>query len=177
MNAAKRVAGLCALVCVCSAVAGQAQSPATRPSALDALKPYIGQWKIYAAWTGGAPLEARATYDWGLNRKFIIARTFVKMPDGREHQRYESVFADKDGQLMCHGFVYTGESDIRPWHLKDRKLWNEWTTNGADGTGKFRQSIELVDDQIHWLVEREQDGKWEQLMNGRWERMSASGSN
>jgi hypothetical protein len=174
MNRSTFLAGLCALLCAGAAVLGQSPQPSTKPSALDVFKPYIGQWKINATWSGGSPLEARATYDWGLNKRFVVAKTFVKTPDGREYQRYESIFAEKDGQLLCYGFVYSGDADVRQWNTTGARLWNEWTMDGADGTGKFRQSVELVDGHIHWLVERQRDGQWEQLMDGKWERMTAA---
>jgi hypothetical protein len=172
------LAGLCLLGGACAASWGQPAQPgpATRPSALDVLRPYIGKWQIKATWAGSdASLDARSTYEWGLNNKFIVAKTFVKLPDGREYQRYESVFAEKDGLVVCHGFTYSGEVDVRTFQREGNKLSTEWTTAGADGMGKFRQSVELIDnDHIHWLVWRERDGNWEKVMDGKWERVTAS---
>jgi hypothetical protein len=156
---------------------GRAQQPAptTRESALAVMTPYIGDWTIKATWGGGAPLEARATYTWGLNKKFIVARTFVKQADGTEYQRYESVFGEENGQVVCHSFVFSGEASVRTWQRDGAKLSNEWISKGADGDAKFRQSVELVDnDHIRWLVAREKDGKWESIMDGTWERVRAS---
>src|SRR3954465_4723342 len=76
------------------------EAPATQPSAVRHVEPYIGQWHIAAKWSDGNPLDARASYEWGLNKKFAVAKTFVKQPDGSEYQRYETIFGDEDGKLV-----------------------------------------------------------------------------
>src|SRR5213593_2835823 len=82
-----------------------ARAPTTAPASDDALKlldavtPLIGgEWKIKATWAGGAPLDARAIYEWGIGKKFIEARTYVNAPEG-EYQRYLTIFGAHDGKL------------------------------------------------------------------------------
>src|ERR1700687_1194632 len=52
----------------------------------------LGEWEINARWTSGEELHARNVIDWGISKKFITAKTFVKNPDGTEYQRYDAVF-------------------------------------------------------------------------------------
>src|SRR4051794_29993214 len=89
------------------------QAPTTKPSALEAVAPYVGgEWRIKATWAGGNALDARATYDWGLAKKFIVAKTFVKTEDGGEYQRYETIFANEDGKLVMYSFTFDGEAHV-----------------------------------------------------------------
>src|SRR4051812_47154159 len=74
----------------------------------DAVAPYVGgEWRINGAWKDGNQLQARATYEWGVGKKFIIAKTFVSGAN-KEYQRYTTIFGEQDGKLMAWGFVFDG---------------------------------------------------------------------
>jgi hypothetical protein len=140
---------------------------------LEPLVPYIaGEWKIDSKWTDGNPLKARATYQWGVGKKFIVARTFANGPQG-EYQRYETIFGVKDGKLTAWGFTFDGSADSGTWTIDGKKLSNSKPMNSArgGGTGTLHQSIELVEpNRMHWLVSFEKDGETKQLMDGYWIR-------
>ncbi|HEY7087323.1 MAG TPA: hypothetical protein VH518_04490 [Tepidisphaeraceae bacterium] len=152
-------------------------APTTRPSALSAVAPFVGgEWRIKATWAGGNPLEARAIYDWGLNKKFVVAKTFVKLPEGGEYQRYETIFGDDKGQLMSYGFTFNGEVHVLPMAVDGRTISDEWTVDGENGSVRIKQRIELLDDNhFHWQVWSAAAGAdWKPMMDGTWVRGAAS---
>jgi hypothetical protein len=150
------------------------------PGALQPLLPFLGaEWRIKATWSNGTPLEARSTYEWGLAKKFIVARTYVKRPDGTEYQRYESLYADKDGELVMYGFTYAGTVNVSTMLVDGKTFGNIWTAKNADGKDtKFKQTVELVDNNhFRWQVWHEKDGQWSQMMDGTWERVATATTN
>jgi hypothetical protein len=164
------------LIALCAAARAQTTQPS---SAVDAVAPYIGEWHINATWAGGNALDARNVFEWGLNKKFIVVKTFVKQEDGKEYQRYEGIYADHEGKLMYYNFRFDGEADVRPMECKGHNVSNSWSVSEKDGSAtNLRQSVELIDDNhFRWQVATQQkDGPWQTIMDGTWERVTKTAS-
>lgn len=157
-----------------------AAAPTTAPSKADplqALVPFIGEWKIDTTWKDGNPLKARDVYEWGVGKKFIVAKTFVQKPDGTEYQRYETIFGVQDGKLMAWEFVFDGKTDSMEFQVDGKKLVCAKPMDAPAGKPKviLHQSLELVDaNSFRWKVAIEQDGKMNELMDGTWVRESSA---
>lgn len=158
-------------------------SPATAPAksagdeAFALLTSFVGgEWRIEAKWSSGAPLKARATYEWGVGKKFVEAKTFPQDEKGVEYQRYLTVFGTKDGKLMSWGFMFDGHTDSAEWTLDGKKFSSAkpmLAKDGGESKAILHQSIELTDaNHMRWIVVIENDGKKEQVMDGTWERQS-----
>jgi hypothetical protein len=78
------------LICGSSSGLARAEDKKTDENKLAPLERFLGQWVINAHWSNGEELHARTTYEWGIGKKFITAKTFVKNGD-KEYQRYEGV--------------------------------------------------------------------------------------
>jgi hypothetical protein len=140
---------------------------------LDAVAPYVGgEWRINAAWKDGNPLQARSTYEWGVGKKFIIAKTFVGEPT-KQYQRYVTIFGEQDGKLMAWGFVFDGHHDVSEFKIDGKRLHSDKPMPAADGSKKsiLHQSIELTEpNRMHWLVSIETNGQDKPVMDGEWVR-------
>ena len=146
-----------------------AATPGQKPAAdlLAMVAPYIGgEWRIEATWTAGNPLKARETFEWGIGKKFIVAKTYVSKEDGSEYQRYETIYGEKDGQLVSWGFTFDGHADELKWTIEGKKLSAAKPMKLQDGSmGTLHQSVELVEpNTFHWLVSIEANGKMQPLM-------------
>jgi hypothetical protein len=159
------------------------ESPTTAPSSSAASDAFNlvgslvgGEWRIEAKWSSGAPLKARASYEWGVGKKFVEAKTFPQDEKGVEYQRYLTIFGNKDGKLISWGFMFDGHTDTSEWTLDGKKLSSAKSMpakNGGESKAILHQSIELTDaNQMRWVVVIENDGKKEQIMDGTWVRQS-----
>lgn len=141
---------------------------------LDALAPYVGgEWRIDGSWKAGNPIHARTTYEWGVGKKFIIARTFVTDEKGASYQRYNTIFGEQDGKLLAWGFVFDGHHDVSEFKLDGKRLYSQKPMPAADGSkgSILHQSIELTQpNRSHWLVSIETNGEDKQIMDGTWVR-------
>lgn len=140
---------------------------------LDSVAPYVGgEWRIDGAWKDGTPLTARATYEWSVGKKFIIARTFIGEP-GKQYQRYTTIFGEDNGKLMAWGFVFDGHHDVSEFKIDGKRLHSDKPMPAADGsTGStLHQSIEMTEpNQFHWVVSIESKGEDKPVMDGVWIR-------
>src|SRR5260370_12182788 len=91
-------------------VVGADEKTDTAKDHLAPLERFIGYWVIDAKWSNGEALQARTTYEWGLGKKIVTAKTFVKK-DGSEYQRYEGIMAwnPKKQCLFQISFAFNGE--------------------------------------------------------------------
>lgn len=178
----KALAGvaLAAMLAVGGGVGGgvQVQDPVAKPSGLELLTPFVGhEYVIEAEWMGGGgKLNARETWEWGLNKKFIVCKVFVANgpgPNAGEYQRYESVFANDDGKLVGYHMDFTGHVRTGNYSVNGNELLETWAVKNAAGADvNLKQLLTLrgVGDGYHWQVWSEKDGKWEPMMDGEWKR-------
>ena len=75
-----------------SACAQGDKKPARDTDPMAALAPFVGEWHVDGKWSTGETLKARGVYEWGLDKKILLAKTFV-MDKDKEYQRYESIMA------------------------------------------------------------------------------------
>src|SRR4051812_30682834 len=140
---------------------------------LDAVAPYVGgEWRIDGAWKDGNPLQARATYEWSVGKKFIIAKTFVGEPN-KAYQRYTTIFGEQDGKLMAWGFVFDGHHDVSEFKIDGKRLHSDKPMPAADGSkgSTLHQSIEMTEpNQFKWIVSIESKGEDKPIMDGVWVR-------
>jgi hypothetical protein len=140
---------------------------------LDAVAPYVGgEWRIDGAWKDGTPLQARATYEWSVGKKFIIAKTFVGEPN-KAYQRYTTIFGEQDGKLMAWGFVFDGHHDVSEFQIDGKRLHSDKPMPAADGSkgSTLHQSIEMTEpNQFKWIVSIESKGEDKPIMDGVWVR-------
>jgi hypothetical protein len=146
--------------------------PAARDK-LAALERFAGEWQVDGKWADGQSLHARTVYEWGLNKKILKARTFVR--DGKkEYQRYEAVLAwhPEKKSLYQISFAFDGAINENLIETRDKDtLHIGYMPYAANKPSKVRQVIKFLDkDRFQWTVSI-QDGKgWKQLIDATWKR-------
>jgi hypothetical protein len=145
----------------------------TPPAALAALKPLIGRWHINANWSDGSPLDARSEVEWTLDHRFIHEKTFVKLPDGGEYQRYETMYgANANGGIVVTSFVYDGQNRTVTMKMEGGALVGSWDSKEGDATAHIEQRVEFIDnDTMHWQVWLGKGDSKQQIMDGNWKRV------
>jgi hypothetical protein len=166
---------MCILALLSSGMTQAALEDKTPPteSKLAPLSRFLGEWSIDGRWTSGEELHARAIYEWGINRKFIRAKTFVKNGDS-EYQRYDGLLGwhAKKKSLFEVSFAFNGEVSEFLIEPKDADtLLIGWTPYEPGRESRVRQTIKFRDqDTFIWTVELKDGGSWKQLMEGAWKR-------
>jgi hypothetical protein len=157
------------------AAARSGDEPSAHPE--DLLAPfarYIGEWEVDAKWSDGTPLHARATYAWGINKKIIIAKTFVRDPQKGEYQRYEGVMAwhPKKKSLFEVSFAYNGEVSEVLIDVADKDTLHVGYRPYEEGQpANVRQVLRLTDpDTMVWTVSLKSGDKWDQIIEAAWHR-------
>jgi hypothetical protein len=150
------------------------EQPAADKGHLAPLARFVGgQWVIHGHWSNGEALTARSVYEWGIANKIIVAKTFVMNGD-KEYQRYEGVFAwhPKKKSLVQYSFAYNGDLTETVLDLKDKDtIQVGWTPYSAGQLGNVRQVLRFRDDNsFTWTVAVKNGDKWDQIMEGTWER-------
>ena len=140
---------------------------------LGALEPFLGEWEIHSRWADGNELHARNVIDWGIAKKFITAKTFVK--DGsREYQRYDAVMGwhPKKNSLFQISFTYNGEINetiIEP--VEKDTLHLGWKPFTEGQPSPVRQIIQFTGkDSYLWTVLLKDGDNWKKLIEGTWTR-------
>jgi hypothetical protein len=164
--------GLATLVLFAGSVARAEDKPVENK--LAALERFVGEWVVDGQWTGGEALHARGVYEWGLGKKILRARTYVKNGE-QEYQRYEGVMAwhpDKKS-LYEISFAYDGAINEVLIESKDRDtLRIGYRPFHADKPQPVRQTLTFVDDDhFRWVVELQQGAEWKQLIDATWRRV------
>lgn len=153
-----------------------ADAPATAPAVDRAapLAPFVGEWTIDAEWAAGDALHARNVYSWGVGNKQLKAQTFIKMPDGKEYQRYDTVMGWHP-RLKCYfvyGFGVDGNvTEHRMDVSDDGKVFKiGFAPLHAGEESPIRQTITLsaTNDTYEWVVEANNKGEWKEMMRGTW---------
>jgi hypothetical protein len=142
---------------------------------LAPLERFVGEWTVDGKWSDGQGLQARGVYEWGLGKKILHAKTFVK-DGGKEYQRYEGVMAwhpDKK-TLYQVSFAFDGSLTEVVMESKDKDtLHIGWTPFAEGKPSKVRQVIRFLDnDRFHWVVSLQDGQQWKQIMDATWKRKS-----
>jgi hypothetical protein len=149
---------------------------AGHPTAGEPMAPlgrFVGEWEVDGKWSDGNPLHARGVYAWGLGKKILTAKTFVR--DGtKEYQRYEGVMAwhPEKKSLFQISFAFDGSLTETLIESKDKDtLHIGWTPFAAGKPSKVRQVIRFLDnDRFQWVVSIQEGDSWKQLIDATWKR-------
>jgi hypothetical protein len=164
---------LAALLAV--AVVTRAADKPPAESKMAPLERFAGEWEIDSKWSDGTPLKARSEIEWGLNKKILKAKTFVKDGD-KEYQRYESVFAwhPEKKQLYQISFAYDGS--IGETLIEDKgddTLHIGYEAFDPKKPSTVRQIIKFLDkDHYQWKVSIKDGDGWKEIMDSTWKRKS-----
>jgi hypothetical protein len=149
---------------------------ADKKDPLAPLARFAGEWQVEGQWSNGEKLQARGVYEWGLGKKILRAKTFVRNGD-KEYQRYEGVMAwhPKKKCLYEISFAYDGNITEVVIEPKDQDtLLIGYTPFDADQPG-VRQILKFKDnDHFIWTVQLKQGDEWKQLIEATWERKGAN---
>jgi hypothetical protein len=152
-------------------------SIAADPSTEDHLAPlarYIGEWEVDGKWSDGSPLHARGTYAWGLDKKIIIAKTFVRDPAKGEYQRYEGIMAwnPKKKSLFEISFAYNGEiTEVLIDVVEKDTLHLGYRPFNEGDPARVRQILHLInDDAFVWTVSLKTGDDWSKIIEATWHR-------
>jgi hypothetical protein len=154
-----------------SARAEDRQSDSNRLGPLQRL--VGGQWVIQGHWSSGEGLRARSVYEWGVGKQIITAKTFVMNGD-KEYQRYEGVLAwhPRKKSLVEFSFAYNGDLSELMVEAKDKDtIYIGWTPFAEGQASNVRQILKFKDDNSFvWTVSIKNGDKWQQIMEGTWNR-------
>jgi hypothetical protein len=156
------------------AVAGPARAQEKKAeNHLAPLERFAGEWEVDGKWASGEALHARGVYEWGLGKRILRAKTFVRAGD-REYQRYESVLAwhPSKKSLFEISFAFDGSLTEVLIDCKDKDtLHIGWTPYNPDKPGRVRQTITFLDnDSFRWVVTLRDGSEWKQLIDATWKR-------
>jgi hypothetical protein len=139
---------------------------------LAALERLAGEWEIDAKWSDGSSLHGRSIYEWGLSKKILTAKSFVR--GDKEYQRYESVFAWHPDKKSLYGITFAFDGAISEYLIESKDentLHIGWTAVNPDKPPKVRQVLKFLDkDHFQWLVSVKDGDDWKQIMDGTWKR-------
>lgn len=161
-----------------AAVCGQRDVAANQPAAvarepLACLDRFIGEWEVEGKWSDGNPLKARTVYQWGLGKKILVTKTFVR--DGeKEYQRYEGIFAwhPKKKCLFQTSYAYNGDITEVLIEQADNDTFHIGYKPFRDGEpAKVRQILKITGkDSFVWTVSLQAGDEWKQLIEATWHR-------
>src|SRR5262249_29839244 len=122
----------------------------------------------------GTPLKARATYTWGVNKKIVVAKTFVQDRAQGEYQRYEGILAwnPKKKSLYEISFAYDGSISEVLIDVADKdslKLCYRPFNEGEPAN--VRQILHFTnDDAFVWTVMLKTGETWSTIIEATWQR-------
>ncbi len=145
--------------------------PADNP--LSVLDRFAGEWVVEGKWSSGETLHARTIYKWGLGKKILKARTFVRNGD-REYQRYEGILAwqPEKKSLFEISFAYDGAVTEVLIDSPDRDtLRIGWTPYTPGKPSRVRQILHFLDnDRFRWTVQLQDGDAWKPIIDATWKR-------
>jgi hypothetical protein len=157
-------------------VAVKSSMAADQPNAaagLAFLERFVGEWEVDGKWDSGQKLQARGIYAWGLGKKIMTAKTFVRDGD-KEYQRYEGVLAwhPEKKSLFEISFAFDGGLTEVMIDVKDKDtMLIGWTPYTPGSPSKVRQVIRFLDqDRFQWIVTMQEGETWKQLIDATWKR-------
>jgi hypothetical protein len=157
------------------ALAGPAQGgdKTTADKRLATLDRFAGEWVVEGKWSSGQTLHARSTYEWGLGKKILTAKTFVKNGD-KEYQRYESILAWHPEKKSLYEITFAFDGTISEVLIEDKDkdtLHIGWLPYAEGKPSRVRQIIRFLDkDSFQWIVSMQNGENWEQLIDATWKR-------
>jgi hypothetical protein len=135
---------------------------------------FIGEWEVDAKWSDGSPLRARTVYTWGVNKKIIVGKTFVKDPAKGEYQRYEGIIAwqPKKKSLFEISFAYNGEISEVLYDFVDKDTIHVGYRPFHDGDPvNVRQVLHFAgNDAFEWTVMLKMGDDWTKIIEATWHR-------
>jgi hypothetical protein len=155
--------------------AGFARSDEKPPAdnKLAILERFVGEWEVDGKWSDGSTLHGRSVYEWGLSKKILNAKSFVRDGD-KEYQRYESVFAWYPEKKSLYGITFAFDGAISEYLMESKDentLQIGWTSVSPDKPSKLRQVIKFLDkDHFQWVVSVKDGDEWKQIMDATWKR-------
>jgi hypothetical protein len=144
---------------------------------LAALERFAGSWQVDGKWSSGEALHARGVYAWGLGKRILTAKTFVKDGD-REYQRYESILAWHPEKKSLYEITFAFDGHINEYLLDSKDpdtLHIGWTPYDPAKPSPVRQVIKFLDaDHFQWTVLLKDGDEWKQLIDATWQRTEAA---
>jgi hypothetical protein len=142
---------------------------------LAALERFPGEWVVEGKWSNGESLHARSIYEWGLGRKILKARTYVR--DGnREYQRYEGVLAwhPQKKSLFEISFAFDGALSEYLIEATDKDTFQiGWAPFNPERPPIVRQTLKFLDDDhFQWIVYLKEGKDWKTIIDATWKRKS-----
>ena len=172
LRATSVIVTMLSLAALPALVIGGADKPADSDP-LASLERFIGHWTVDGKWSDGNELHARAVYEWGVGKKIIMAKTFVKDKD-KEYQRYESVMAWHPEKKSLYEITFAFDGAISEVVIESKDadtLHIGWEPLHADKPSKVRQVIKFLDkDSFRWTVTLKDGDEWKQLIEATWKR-------
>ena len=155
------IVAIFAAILVCRDTSRADDKPAPE-NKLAALERFIGEWEGDGKWSDGSALHARAVYTWGVNKKIVVGKTFVKDPAKGEYQRYEGILAwhPKKKSLYEVSFAYNGDVSEVLIDQADKDTLHLGYRPFNDGEpANVRQILHFTgDDAFVWTVSLKADG-------------------
>jgi len=142
---------------------------------LAPLERFIGHWAVDGKWSDGNELHARTVYEWGVGKKIITAKTFVKDKD-KEYQRYEGVLAWHPKKKSLYEISFSCEGAISEVIVENKDkdtLLIGYTPFENDQPSNVRQSLHFKDkDTFTWTVLLKDGDEWKKLIEADWKRQA-----
>ena len=124
------------------AAAARADDKPVAENRLAALERFVGEWEVDGQWSDGSRLHARDVVEWGLDKKILKARTFVRDGD-REYQRYEAVMAWRPDKKCLYEITFAFDGEISEYVMEskdDDTLHIGWTPYDPDKPSRVARS-------------------------------------
>lgn len=167
--------GAALLLAPSSALSG-GDKKSTKEDPMAALARFIGEWHVEGKWDAGEKLKARGVYTWGVNKKIMIAKTFV-MDGDKEYQRYEGIMAWNPAKKSLYqiSFAYDGSIAETIMETKEKDTVHiGFTPFHVDRPQPIRQTLRFTDnDHFVWNVQMKQGEEWKRLIEATWVRKKA----
>jgi hypothetical protein len=171
VKAALRVLALAVLAgCLLSTVRAD-DTTASNP--LDDLAPFVGGSWVGKGKHGTDDFRTRVVYEWGLNRRLVKAKSYLKTDKG-EQLVYESVFTYHPGKKKVVFLSVAADGHIFDGTLrKDGDAYeSQFDSLSQDKTATYRQTIRFVDkDHTEWQVYAKKGNDWVKVIDSRQERV------
>ncbi len=134
----------------------------------------VGEWVVDGKWSDGSTLQARTVYTWGVNKKIVVAKTFVQDPAKGEYQRYEGILAwhPKKKSLYEVSFAYNGDVSEVLIDQADKDTLHFGYRPFNDGDpANVRQVLHFTgNDAFVWTVSLKTETGWNQIIEATWRR-------
>ena len=112
-----------------------------------------------------------------MNGNFVEAKTFTNNENGKEYQRYFTIWRHnpEKKKVESYGFTFDGtvtitNSDLDTNDAEHPVIRSQWQS--GDSKSHFKQEVRLIDAKNYgWKVWSSEDAKdWKQIMDGTWKK-------